>query len=204
MAFIDVPRAAREFEERVISIDRVSRTVKGGKRMRFRALVVVGDRHGRVGSGSGKANEVPLAVAKATTSAKKHLMTVPIHRESIAHAVSAKFGGTLIHLWPATPGTSIIAGGPVRSVIELAGIRNILGKLHGSTNKTNAVQATLAALGQLRKTEVRAQKTGDGRQTTEGGAVGDDNQMVEARPTSDLPASPAGRRPPTSAPKEAA
>lgn len=143
------PTPAGELEERTISIDRVSRTVKGGKRMRFRALVVVGDRRGRIGSGLGKATEVPLAVAKATTSAKKHLMTVPIHNDTIAHAVSAKFGGTLIQLWPASAGTSIIAGGPVRSVIELAGIRNILGKLHGSTNKTNAVQATLAAFEQL-------------------------------------------------------
>ena len=161
------PTPAGELEERTISIDRVSRTVKGGKRMRFRALVVVGDRHGRIGSGLGKATEVPLAVAKATTSAKKHLMTVPIHNDTIAHAVSAKFGGTLIQLWPASAGTSIIAGGPVRAVIELAGIRNILGKLHGSTNKTNVVQATLAAFEQLAmsnqrrpvKSEVRGQRS---------------------------------------------
>ena len=149
------PTPRGEFEERVISIDRVSRTVKGGKRMRFRALVVVGDKNGRVGSGLGKANEVPLAVAKATVSAKKQLLTVSRHNDTIRHAVRARYGATIIELWPAAPGTSIIAGGPVRAGIELAGIRNILGKLHGSTNKQNVVQATLAALGQLRATSSR-------------------------------------------------
>ena len=147
--------AKGELEERVIAIDRVSRTVKGGKRMRFRALVVVGDRNGRIGTGIGKANEVPLAVGKATVSAKKQLMTVPIRHETIAHAVTAKYGGTVVCLWPATPGTSIIAGGPVRAVIELAGIKNILGKLHGSTNKTNAVRATLEAFRQLAESKRR-------------------------------------------------
>lgn len=156
---ISVPTPAGELEERTISIDRVSRTVKGGKRMRFRALVVVGDRRGRIGVGIGKASEVPLAVGKASTSAKKHLVTVPIYKETIAHAVTAKYGGTFISLWPATPGTSIIAGGPVRSVIELAGIRNILGKLHGSTNKTNAVRATLAAFTQLAASDRRMDRS---------------------------------------------
>ena len=172
MPTIDIPKAAREFEERVISIDRVSRTVKGGKRMRFRALVVVGDRNGRIGTGMGKANEVPLAVAKATTSAKKRLMTIPIHNESIAHAVRAKFGGTLIELWPASAGTSIIAGGPVRSVIELVGIKNILGKLHGSTNKNNAVQATLVALTQLKSSTARHQANAAEKAAKAGKPVG--------------------------------
>ena len=146
---ISAPKPRGELEERVISIDRVSRTVKGGKRMRFRALVVVGDRNGRVGTGLGKANEVPLAVAKATVAAKKQLVSVPRYKETIAHAVSARYGASTVMLWPATEGTSIIAGGPVRAVIELAGIQNILGKLHGSTNKNNAVWATLEALKQL-------------------------------------------------------
>jgi small subunit ribosomal protein S5 len=146
---IQVPVPRGEFEERLISIDRVSRTVKGGKRMRFRALVVVGDRNGRVGCGLGKGNEVPLAVAKATTRAKKSLVVVPRHGSTIRHAVSAKYGATTVLLWPASDGTSVIAGGAVRSVVELAGIQNILGKLHGSTNKTNAIRATLTALGQL-------------------------------------------------------
>lgn len=172
------PKAPRELEERVISIDRVSRTVKGGKRMRFRALVVVGDRNGRVGTGTGKANEVPVAVSKATVSAKKHLVTVVTHHESIRHAVRAKYGSTVVQLWPASAGTSIIAGGPVRAVVELVGIRNILGKLHGSTNKTNAVRATLAALGQL-------QKTGDRRQRTEGRDQTAPTPISDA-PTSDL------------------
>ena len=160
MAFpprISVPTPAGELEERTIAIDRVSRTVKGGKRMRFRALVVVGDRRGRIGAGLGKATEVPLAVEKAARSAKKQLMLVPLRNDTIAHAVTAKFGGTTIELWPATAGTSIIAGGPVRAVIELVGIRNILGKLHGSTNKTNAIRATLAAFEQLAQSQQRRQ-----------------------------------------------
>jgi len=143
------PKPRGEFEERVISIDRVSRTVKGGKRMRFRALVVIGDRNGRIGSGLGKASEVPIAVAKATASAKKNLITISRKGDTIAHSVRATYGSTLVELWPASEGTSIIAGGPVRAVIELSGIRNILGKLHGSANKQNSVQATLAALTQL-------------------------------------------------------
>ena len=152
---ISAPKPKGELEERVISIDRVSRTVKGGKRMRFRALVVVGDRNGRVGTGLGKANEVPLAVAKATVAAKKQLVMVPRRKETIAHAVSARYGASMVQLWPATEGTSIIAGGPVRAVIELAGIQNILGKLHGSSNKNNAVHATLEALKQLQTSEAR-------------------------------------------------
>ncbi len=180
------PAQPGELEERTITIDRVSRTVKGGKRMRFRALVVVGDRRGRIGVGIGKASEVPLAVGKASTSAKKHLVTVPIHRDSIAHAVTAKYGSTSISLWPANPGTSIIAGGPVRAVLELAGIRNILGKLHGSTNKTNAVRATLAAFNQL--------AASDRRQPAKSAVR---NQQSEIRSqTSDSPT--ADRRPPTS------
>lgn len=154
------PTIHRELEERLISIDRVSRTVKGGKRMRFRALVVVGDRNGRVGCGLGKANEVPLAVAKATTRAKKSLVLVSRRGGTIRHAVQAKYGATLVMLWPASDGTSVIAGGAVRSVVELAGIANILGKLHGSTNKTNAIRATLAALGQLSQAGDKQQEAG--------------------------------------------
>lgn len=136
----------KEFEERVVEIDRVSRTVKGGKRMRFRALVVVGNKKGKVGMGIGKAGDVQGAIKKAVTHAKKHLIVVPIVNETIAHEVTMKYGAAIVFLKPAPAGTSIIAGGPVRAVIELAGIRNILSKIIGSTNKINNVRATLQTL----------------------------------------------------------
>jgi small subunit ribosomal protein S5 len=118
--------------------------------MRFRALVVIGNRKGRVGMGIGKAGDVQGAIKKAVTHAKKKLIVVPIVDETIPHDVTSKFGGATVYLKPAPVGTSIIAGGPVRAVIELAGIRNILSKIIGSTNKINNVSATLQALARLR------------------------------------------------------
>lgn len=141
----------KEFEEKVIEIDRVSRTVKGGKRMRFRALVVIGNRKGKVGMGIGKANEVAGAVTKAANQAKKHLITIPIVNDTIAHEIKFHFGGARIYLMPAKPGTSIIAGGSVRNVIELSGIKNILSKILGSSNKINNVKATLLALQSMKE-----------------------------------------------------
>lgn len=143
----------KEFEERVVAIDRVSRTVKGGKRMRFRALVVVGNSNGRVGMGVGKAGDVQGSIKKAVTQAKKHLINVPIVNETIPHETTSKYGGATVFLKPAPAGTSIIAGGPVRAVIELAGIRNILSKIIGSTNKINNVRATLATLATLQMSD---------------------------------------------------
>lgn len=139
-----------EFEERVVSVDRVSYTVAGGRRLRFRALVVVGDRQGRVGMGVAKSGEVQTAVQKAVAAAKKRLVTVPIVRETIPHAVTSRFGSAYVLLKPARPGTSVIAGGSVRAVIELAGIKNILSKSLGSNNKINIVTATIEALKALR------------------------------------------------------
>ena len=133
------PREKKEFEERVVTVDRVSRTVKGGKRMRFRALVVIGNRAGRVGMGLGKAGDVQGAIAKAVTQAKKHLISVPIVNGTIPHEATTKFGAARVFLKPAPAGTSIIAGGPIRAVIELAGIGNILSKIIGSTNKINII-----------------------------------------------------------------
>lgn len=144
------PREEKEYEERVVEIDRVSRTVKGGKRMRFRALVVVGNRKGKVGMGIGKAGDVQGAIKKAVTSARKHLITVPIVNDTIPHDATTKYGSALVFLKPAPAGTSIIAGGAVRAVIELSGIRNILSKIIGSSNKINNVRATLLALSSLR------------------------------------------------------
>lgn len=149
----DKPKS--EFEERVVSVDRVSYTVAGGRRLRFRALVVVGNRQGRVGMGVAKAGEVALAVQKAVTAAKKALISVPIVHETIPHSVVCHFGSAHVLLKPARAGTSVIAGGSIRPVIELAGIKNIRTKSLGSNNKINNISATLKALSSLRKLSAR-------------------------------------------------
>lgn len=137
---------AGDMEERVLSVTRVSRTQKGGRRIRFRALVIVGDRKGNVGMGLGKASEVATAVAKATYQAKKSIITVPIVRNTIPHEVIGKFDTATVLLKPASVGTSVIAGGAVRPILELAGIENVVGKcLTRTTNKVNYAYATLEA-----------------------------------------------------------
>ncbi|MFA7243739.1 MAG: 30S ribosomal protein S5 [Patescibacteria group bacterium] len=140
------PREEKEFEERVIEVSRISRVVKGGRRIRFRALIVLGDRKGRVGMGVAKANEVADAVRKASTKAKKRLVNVPIIKGTIPHEVRSKYGAAIVLLKPASSGTSIVAGGSVRAVVELAGISDILAKSMGSQNKVNNVTATIKAL----------------------------------------------------------
>lgn len=140
-----------QFEERVISVDRVSRTQKGGRRMRFRATVVVGDRRGNVGMGIGKANEITAAVAKATYQAKKNVVTVPIVRHTIPHEIIGKFDTATVLLKPASVGTSVIAGSSVRPILELAGVENVVSKcLSRTTNKLNNAYATLVALRSLK------------------------------------------------------
>jgi small subunit ribosomal protein S5 len=136
----------KQFDERVVHIDRVARVVKGGRRFRFRALVVVGDRKNRVGVGTAKGADVTAAVTKATEVAKKHFVTVPVYKGTIPHEAEAKVSGAHILIKPAAPGTGLIAGGTVRIVLEVAGISNVLSKSLGSTNKTNAAYATIAAL----------------------------------------------------------
>jgi len=140
----------KEFEEVVINIDRVSRVVKGGRRFRFKALVVVGDKKKRVGVGVSKGADVQAAVTKATSVAKKNIMEIPIFNATIPHDVNAKVGGAKVLLKPAAPGTGIIAGGTVRAILNVTGIHNVLSKSLGSTNKVNAAYATLEALGQLK------------------------------------------------------
>ena len=141
------PKERPEFEENVVAVDRVTRVVKGGRRLRFRALVVVGDRKGRVGAGIAKDGEVQGAVHKASLMAKKNMITVPLNEHgSIPHDVQVRYGASLVLLKPASEGTSIIAGGAVRSVVILAGIQNILSKSLGSSNKVNVVMATINAL----------------------------------------------------------
>lgn len=143
------PQEPKEFEEVVIGIDRVARVVKGGRRFRFKALVVVGNKKGKVGVGVSKGQDVQTAVAKATDVAKKHLITVPIVNETIPHDVEVKLSGARVLIKPAAPGTGIIAGGVVRQVIGVTGIRNMLSKSLGSTNKVNIAYATIEALQSL-------------------------------------------------------
>ncbi len=143
-------RAGEELEEIVVKVKRCAKVVKGGKRFSFNALVVVGDRKGRVGWGYGKANEVPFAVNKGIQEGKKKLIGVPIVRTTIPHVVREKHGATSVILRPACEGTGIKAGAAARAVLELAGVHNVLTKVFGSTNPINVVKATFAALESLR------------------------------------------------------
>ncbi len=136
----------KQFDERVIHIDRVARVVKGGRRFRFRALVVVGDRKGKVGIGLAKGADVTAAVAKATEVAKKHFVKIIRYKDTIPHDVEAKVGGARILIMPAAAGTGLIAGGVVRTILEVAGITNALSKSLGSSNKANIAYATIDAL----------------------------------------------------------
>lgn len=138
------------FDEVVINIDRVARVVKGGRRFRFKALVVVGDGKARVGVGVSKGADVQAAVAKATAVAKKNMVTIPIYNGTIPHEVYDKLGGAKVLLKPAAPGTGIIAGGTVRAILNVTGINNVLSKSLGSSNKVNTAYATINALLQLK------------------------------------------------------
>ncbi len=149
------PREPKEFDDVVVSINRVSKTVKGGRRMRFAALVVIGDHKGRIGFGMGKAAEVPDAIKKATEAANKNIFAVQLvenHRTVPSNALG-KHGATSVVLKPAAPGTGVIAGGAVRSILELAGVSDVLSKVIGSRTAVNVVYATLNALHSLRTVE---------------------------------------------------
>ena len=146
-------REKSEYEQKLIDVRRIARVVKGGRRFRFRATMVIGNREGKVGAGVGKGNDVAIAVSKAVEQAKKHMINAPIVNETIPYDILIKLGAAKVFLKPAPKGTGIIAGGPVRAVMELAGIKNIFSKIYGTSNKTNNVRVAILALSKLQSKE---------------------------------------------------
>ncbi|MCF7925202.1 MAG: 30S ribosomal protein S5 [Candidatus Izimaplasma sp.] len=146
-------RQPKQYEERVVNISRVTKVVKGGRRFRFSALVVIGDRKGRVGFGTGKAQEVPDAIKKAIQDAQNNLVKIPMYGKTIPHQITGKYSGGEVFLKPAVGGTGVIAGGAVRAVLELAGVEDILSKNLGSNTPINIVRATFDAINRLRTAE---------------------------------------------------
>ena len=149
-----------DLKERVVAIKRVAKVVKGGRRFSFSAIVVVGDSNGVVGYGLGKANEVTDAITKGIDDAKKNLVKVPVYKHTVPHQAIGKYGGGLVLLKPAAPGTGVIAGGAMRAVLESAGIRDVLAKSKGSSNPHNVVKATFDALAKMRDAYTVAQHRG--------------------------------------------
>lgn len=158
--FRDRTEERDELDERLIEIARVAKVVKGGRRFSFRVTVVVGDNRGKVGLGIGKARGVPEAIRKANEKARKNMHPIPLVGKTIPHEVTAKYGGAQVLLKPASPGTGVIAGGPVRAVLEAAGVRDILTKSLGSANILNVANATMRGLEMLKKVDEEAARRG--------------------------------------------
>jgi small subunit ribosomal protein S5 len=156
------PESLGVLKDKVIHINRVAKVVKGGRRFSFSALVVVGDEDGHVGFGKGKAKEVPEAIRKAVEQAKRALVKIPIMDGTITHRINGEFGAGKVVMLPAKQGTGLIAGGPVRAIMEVAGIRNIVAKSLGSRNPFNTVRATISGLMQLKDADAVMRKTGKG------------------------------------------
>lgn len=159
MKQIEIEEKRPEFEEKVIQIDRVTRVVKGGRRLRFRAIVVVGDKNGKVGVACEKGGDVQTAIQKAVTKAKKEMKEIPLSKTTIPHSITSEYAGAKVFLKPARKGTGVIAGGAVRAVLEAAGVKDIFSKIQGSSSKLNNVYATMKALNNLIKLEVEKPKT---------------------------------------------
>lgn len=160
-------REKKEFDEEVIQIDRVTKVVKGGRRLRFRATVVIGNRKGKVGIGIGKSHEVTGGIQKAIAKAKKDMITVPLDGSTIPHDLKIKFKSSHILLMPASPGTGLIAGGTIRKVLELAGVKDILSKSYGTKNKVNNTKATFEALKKFKETPAMARKATEKKKAQE-------------------------------------
>lgn len=153
-----VKKEPKEFDEQVVEIDRVTRVVKGGRKMRFRATVVVGNRKGKVGIGIGKSNEVTGAIQKAVSKAKKHMLNITLDGSTIPHVVAVKYKAARVLLMPAVEGTGLIAGSSIRKVLELVGIKDIMSKCFGSSNKVNNTKAAFEALSKLKTNPFMARK----------------------------------------------
>jgi small subunit ribosomal protein S5 len=160
MARAEKSQSADEFVEKLVAVNRTAKVVKGGRQFGFTALTVVGDGAGRVGFGFGKAREVPVAISKAMTQARKNMINISLRNDSLHYAIKGAHGATRVYMQPASDGTGVIAGGGMRAVLECAGIRNVLAKSYGSRNPINVVRATINALSKVRSPDDIAAKRG--------------------------------------------